>query len=148
MASTNPRTTAVWLNSQFNDVIPLGLKSGATVYPGCIVCTDSTGYAVNAATATGLKAWGILKSQASAGTPITNAGASGAITIEVVQGVFGFDNSGGDPVTFANIGTLVYIVDNCTIAATSNSSARSVAGEMVGLDANGQVYVRLGEAVA
>src|SRR4051812_35236306 len=101
MASTLPRTTAVWLNSQSNDVIPLGLKSGATVYPGCIVVTDATGYAVNAATATGLKAWGILKSAASAGASITNAGASGAVTIEVQQGTFGFDNSGADPVTIA-----------------------------------------------
>jgi len=147
MASTLPRATVSWLNSQSNDVVPLGLKASATVYPGCIVATDATGFAVNGATSATLKVWGILKAPASAGSPITNSGASGSIVIEVQQGVFGFDNAGADPVTIADIGALVYLVDNVTIARTSNSSARSVAGEMMGLDANGQVYVRLGQAL-
>lgn len=122
-------------------IISLPVKSTAgTIYNGSIVCTDATGYAVKGSTATGLKAWGVCSKQ-------TVAGASnGAVSVPVQVGAFAFANSGTDPVAQADVGNLVYIEDDQTIAKTNGGATRSAAGRLLGLSASGQAYVLVGAA--
>lgn len=151
MALSAPRYIQQRADSDLNNFITLGVKTSTTLYVGGIVCTDSSGYAVPGATATGLKAWGIL-GRTPLSSPIqgsvTNSGSSGAINVDVFQGAFYLDNSGSDPVSITNIGTLVYMSDDHTVCATNGSSTRSVLGEMLGLDpVTGFVLVQIGQAV-
>lgn len=151
MPLTAPRYIQQRADSDLNNFVTLGVKTGTTLFVGGIVCTDSTGYAVPGQTATGLKAWGIL-GRTPLSVPIqgsvTNSGASGAISVDVLQGAFYLDNSGTDPVSITNIGALVYMSDDHTVCATNGSSTRSVLGEMLGLDpVTGFVLVQIGQAL-
>jgi len=107
---------------------------GATVIPtGVIVALNASGLAVNGATSAALKAAGVSKARADNG-----AGADGAINVQVTRGCFRFGNSAAaDQITLADIGADCYIVDNQTVARTSNSAARSVAGKVRDVDTQG-----------
>ena len=78
-----------------------------------------------------------------------SAGAAGALTVEVEKGVFRFKNStAGDAITLAaHLNALVYVVDDETVAATSNSNARVVAGRVVDVDSTG-VWVAVGDSAS
>jgi len=63
---------------------------------------------------------------------------------DIETGVFPWGNSGGgDTISAANIGATCYIVDDQTVALTSNSGARCAAGIVVGMTADGQVMVAM-----
>lgn len=75
-----------------------------------------------------------------------SAGIAGALTVEVEKGVFRFKNStAGDAITMAaHFNALVYVVDDETVAATSNTNTRIVAGRVVDVDSTG-VWVRIAD---
>lgn len=74
-----------------------------------------------------------------------SGGAAGAKEVEVDEGDFPFDNSSAsDELTAADIGAVVYLVDNNTVAKTNGSSTRSVAGRLVGFFSDGRPVVRIG----
>lgn len=74
-------------------------------------------------------------------------GAVGAVRVEYVPGVFRYENSGGaDEIAEAEIGTLVYAVDDQTVARTSATGTRSPAGIVERIDELG-VWVRFDEAL-
>lgn len=78
----------------------------------------------------------------------TNAGAAGAETIRVEEGIFNWVNSGGGAeVTAADIGKVCYAVDDQTVARTSGSGARSPAGIVMDVSAADGVWVLSGEEV-
>lgn len=111
------------------------------VYAGGIACiSTATGYALKGATAATLVARGVFQE-----TVDNSAGAAGDLSAKIRAGVFGpFANSAGaDEIARDDIGKDCYIVDDETVALTSNSSARSKAGRIVNLTADG-VYVALG----
>lgn len=112
----------------------------ATLIPaGVLACLSATGLLVNGATSATLKCVGVPQ------LPINNPGADGAINGEVDVGVFGpFANSAStDQIALADVGSDCYIVDNQTLAKTSNSAARSVAGKVWDVSAEG-VWVKVG----
>jgi hypothetical protein len=108
--------------------------AGATDIPaGVIVAVNASGLAVNGATSATLKAAGVSQARAN-----NAAGADSAINVKVRRGCYRFGNSAsGDQIVLADIGADCYIVDNQTVAKTSNSSARSVAGKVRDVDATG-----------
>lgn len=92
------------------------------------------GLAVNGRTATGLMTVGIAEE-----TVDNTNGPDGAVSIKVRRGeLWRFDNSAGaDQITLADVGNDAYIVDDSTVAKTSATNTRSVAGKIRDVDAQG-----------
>lgn len=115
-----------------------GVKAATKIWAGALVVLNA-GYAAGGTAATGLKAVGRAEHFAD-----NSSGSNGDITIKVRSGVFQFNNSAsGDLIAVADIGNDCYIVDDNTVAKTDNSGARSVAGKIVDVDAQG-VWVAIG----
>lgn len=109
------------------------VAAAAKIFAGSIVCLDASGNATKGATATTLKAVGVATEQAD-----NTGGAAGAIVVRVERGLWRFANSAaGDLITLANVGASCYIVDDQTVALTSGTSTRSVAGVIRDVDAAG-----------
>ncbi len=116
------------------------VKGSTKIYAGSIVALNA-GYAAPAASGLGLVAVG--KALA---TVDNSTGADGDLSVEVLLGVFRFENStSGDAIAQANVGSVCYLADDQTVALTSNSGARSAAGQILGLglDSSG-VWVSVG----
>lgn len=108
------------------------------LYEGALVCLSATGFATPGAVATTLKADGVALA-----TVDNSAGADGDLTVEVRKGTFRFANSAaGDAIAQADIGNDCYVVDDQTVAKTSGTNTRSIAGKIVDVDAVG-VWVRI-----
>lgn len=114
---------------RYGEPLPLQeVKLGAskTVYAGSLVCINTaTGYGEAGSTATTLKAVGVATRGGA------NGAVAGALTIPVETGDFEFTNSTStDTLTQADVGNLVYIADDDTVAKLS--TGRSAAGILVG----------------
>lgn len=116
-------------------------KGSTTAYAGAIAVLNA-GYLAPATTATALVCMGVFQQTQA------NAGADGAVNIDVLSGVFGpFANSaGGDAIAQASVGLDCYLVDDQTVALTSNTGARSKAGKIYKVTSDG-VYVLMGLAI-
>lgn len=115
-----------------------GVHADAVIFLGALVCLDADGFAIPAATATGLVADGVAEQHVDA-----TGYADGAKTVSVRKGVFKFDNSAAaDEITIAHIGDVAYIVDDHTVALTDGTSSRSAAGTIVDVDSDG-VWIRI-----
>jgi hypothetical protein len=66
-----------------------------------------------------------------------NLGAAGALKVNVLKGIFKFDNDVTAPVTQAYVGHVVFALDDHTISIDHASTVRPVAGTVVKLDADG-----------
>lgn len=114
------------------------VAASVTCYAGGIAVLDSAGNVKPAVTATGLTAVGRFASR------ITNGATAAAVKAEVEPGIFRFENSAEtDAITKAEIGDDCYLVDDQTVAKTSATNTRSVAGKVVDVDSLG-VWVKLG----
>ena len=113
------------------------VAAATKIYGGSIVCINSTGLATKGAVSTTLKAVGIADAQAD-----NSAGAASAIRVKVRRGCYKFGNSGStDLIALADIGADAYIVDDQTVAKTSGSSTRSIAGTIRDVDTDGGVWI-------
>lgn len=109
------------------------VAAATIIYAGSIVAINAGGYAVPGATATTLKAAGVAEHRAD-----NAAGAAGDIRVRVRKGPHVFANSAStDAIALTDIGADCYIVDDQTVAKTSGTSTRSVAGKVFDVDANG-----------
>lgn len=117
----------------------LPVAASTKIYAGALVMLNANGYATKGAAATNQIAAG------RANEAVDNSGGSnGAKFITVEAGEFKFKNSSStDEITIADVGKDCYIVDDETVAKTSSSNTRSVAGKVTGVDADG-VWVRIG----
>lgn len=83
-----------------------------------------------------------------------NAGTSldfpvGRTVIDVQAGTFWWNNSASaDLIAATNAGQICYIVDDQTVALTSNGNTRSIAGIIAYVDTNGRVAVTMGMHVS
>lgn len=113
------------------------------IYAGSLVCRNASGFIAKGAEATGLIGVGMAYEQVD-----NSGGSAGDLKITFRPGTFRFGNSaGGDELTIADIGKVCWVVDDQTVGRTSNSSARSRAGIVREVDANG-VWVEFDEALA
>ncbi|MFD1330251.1 hypothetical protein [Mycoplana ramosa] len=116
-------------------VIPVA--AATLIYAGALVAINAAGNAVPFSAATGLKSVGRAERR------VNNTGAAGEQSVEVSAGIFRFANStAADLITKADIGSDCYGVDDQTVAKTSGSSSRSVAGKVFDVDAQG-VWVQI-----
>lgn len=117
------------------------MAASVTAYIGALAVLDSSGNCKPGVTATGLVPVGVFTEQKA------NGAVAAAVAVDVEPGVFRFANSAsGDAITKAEIGDRCYIVDDQTVAKTDGSSTRSIAGQIVDVDADG-VWVRVGMEV-
>lgn len=112
------------------------VKGSTTIYQGGLVVMDA-GLAVPGKTALSLTAVGIAQQT------VVNSGADGAKKVPIERGVFKFANLATDAVVAGDIGKDCYIVDDQTVAKTSGTNTRSIAGKVIEVDADG-VFVRVG----
>lgn len=119
---------------QYSDPVAASTR----LFAGALVCLNASGYAVPGSTATTLKARGVAQEHVD-----NSAGAAGAVRVETRRGVFPFANSAStDEITRADIGNECYIVDDQTVAKTSATNTRSVAGVIRDVDSDG-VWVEI-----
>lgn len=139
MALTQGRAVKSIAGILFNYPVLTGVK----IHQGAIVVLTSAGYAKPAVTGTGLLAVGIARE-----TVDNTAGASGDVSIEIEEMIVGCKNSaGGDEITIAELGELVYLVDDETVAKTSAGGTRSVAGIARKLE-GGLVFVEFSNSIS
>lgn len=132
-AATQDRNT---LRRDGNQMV-LPVAAATLIYGGTIVCVNAAGTATKGATSTTLKAVGVAEDRAD-----NAAGSAGDVSVSVRKGVFAFANSAAaDQITRADIGNDCYMVDDSTVAKTSGSATRSVAGKVFDVDADG-VWVK------
>ncbi|MGV8987645.1 MAG: hypothetical protein ACOH2H_15345 [Cypionkella sp.] len=124
------------------DLLKQAMAASALVYAGSLVVRNATGYLVKGTTTTGQIGVGRAEERVD-----NSGGADGAKLIMVRPGIFRFGNSAStDALTIADIGKACWVVDDQTVARTSNTSARSKAGVVRDVDAQG-VWVELNEAL-
>lgn len=119
------------------ELMSFPLAAGVTVYAGALVVARPNGYAAPGSEAVGLVPLGRAEEQVS-----NVGGADGTVSVVVRRkGVFRWSNSPDQPVTVAHIGSPCYILDDQTVAREA-ALVRSVAGQVVGVDAKG-VWVQI-----
>lgn len=115
------------------------VAASTTIYAGAIVMRNASGYLRNGATATGLVGVGRAEER------VVNGGSAGDASVAYRPGIFRFANSSStDEITITEIGKPCYAVDDATVAKTSGSNSRSIAGFVEAIDDLG-VWVRFDE---
>lgn len=129
MALTADRNT----HHKVASLIGVPVAANAKCYAGGIAVADANGYAAPGLTALNLTYLGRFEEQVD-----NTGGANGDKTALVRRKVaFKFKNSGTDPVAQTALGKVCYIEDDEKVAATDGVGTRSVAGTVVGVDADG-----------
>ena len=122
---------------KYGEKVNLPLAAAAHAFTGGMVGINTAGYAVAASADPTLKTVGVCEL-----TVDNTLGGAGAQNVMVDRGAFRFTNSGGgDLITLANLGSPCYVVDDQTVAATSNTNTRPVAGIVIDVDTVG-VWVK------
>ena len=112
----------------------LPVAADAVIFAGALVVLNANGYAQPGdATAATHVAAGRAEERVD-----NTGGENGDITVRVQRGLFRWANSASaDAIDHSHIGSLCYVVDDQTVAATDGSSARSAAGTVFDVDAQG-----------
>lgn len=118
--------------------LSLKMKGSTTFYAGALVMLNAGGFALPGAAAASQTAAGRAK------VTKTNSGSDGDVSIEVERGTFKFENYGSDPVVQGDVLKTCYIFDDETVAHSDGTGARSAAGKVIALDADGGVWVQVG----
>lgn len=115
------------------EVFSAPVAASKTIYAGALVALDASGNLTPGAVATTLKKAGRAKE-----TVDNTDGSAGDVVAEYELGCFHYKNSAStDEITRADIGNDCYIVDDETVAKTSGTNTRSIAGQIVDIDAAG-----------
>lgn len=119
-------------------LIPVLLAAGAVVLMGTFAVVNTAGYAVTSDAVGGADQTvvGIWVDDA------VNPGPDGTAHALVRRNKqFLVANSATDPVEQADLGQLVYVADNQTVAKTDNAGVLPVAGTFMGFDLENPTYV-------
>lgn len=121
-------------------LLSLPVKGSTTIYQGALVVLDAGGYAICGKKAAGLTAVGRAEKT------VVNSGADGAMTVNVLRGVFVYANSAtaANKVAAKHLLKPCYIEDDQTVTALATGA--SVAGLVVRVDESG-VAVELGSGL-
>lgn len=112
------------------EIVSVPLASATKIYAGTIVALNAAGYAVPGADTAGLVGYGRAEE-----TVDNSTGDAGDLSVNVRRGVFLWANSTGNPCDQADLGKVVYMEDDETVAGSSNNSAP--AGTVVRIDSRG-----------
>lgn len=115
----------------------------AVIFAGALVCLNAAGFAVPGDEDADLLTIGRAEERVD-----NSSGANGDAVVLARLGIFRWDNSASaDEITRADIGKPAYVVDDHTVAKTSDSGGRSIAGFVDDVDELG-VWVRIDPALA
>jgi len=129
MALTEDRNTP----HQDGKILNVPVAAGVICFAGGIACINAAGLAVPGTATTGLTYLGRFEENVD-----NHLGDDAAITINIRRKqAFLWANSSADVVTQSALGKFCYIEDGETVSLTDGSSSRSVAGIVIGLDADG-----------
>jgi hypothetical protein len=129
----------------------LNVEANTTIFLGSMVAINAAGNAIPAsATTTTANAEKVIGraeyvvNGVSAQNAVNNPGAAGAIQIAARKGVFMYSQDSS--VTAAAVGGPCFALDDNTVTATDRASGASVqqyavAGQVVAIDASGEVWV-------
>lgn len=113
------------------------VKAGAQIYRGGLAASVA-GVLIAARAATsraeldGLRIVGLAVDSAVGG------GADGDVRLDADRGIFQLANgAGADALTFADIDSLCFAIDDQTVGKTTGGGARAIAGKVVDVDADG-----------
>ncbi len=123
------------------------IAANVIIYKGALVGLNSSGQAVPGDTI----ANGCLAAVGKASATYDNDGGSAAaLDVEVEYGEFGYisKTGGGDDITADDVGKVCFVVDDQTVALTSNTDTRGIAGFITQVDDNDTVFVWMGPHVA
>jgi len=112
----------------------LPVAGSVTIHAGSLVVLSASGHAQpgDAAAATHI-ALGRAEERVD-----NAAGSDGDATVRVQRGIFRWANSAAaDAIDLTHIGSPCYVVDDQTVAATDDTGARSAAGTVFDVDAQG-----------
>ena len=99
------------------------VATGSTIYTGAMVAINASSVAVPAGAVAAHKVVGVAQNQ------VTGEGVE---KVTVFRDAAYFNNSAsGDLITLADVMAVCYVVDDQTVAKTSNSSARPIAGKII-----------------
>ena len=133
-ALSAPRNTAEKVGR--DRLVPL--LANAKVFQGGMVQFNAAGSGIAAAAVAANVTVGIARESVD-----NTGGATGAVSVKVRRGIFRFANSAaGDLIARSEIGKIVFVVDDQTVAKTDNAGARPAAGRCFDVDAQG-VWVEL-----
>ncbi len=118
----SPRTTGT--------IISAPVAAGAKIFAGALVAFNASGYLVPASDTAGLRVAGVADEAAD-----NMDGQNGAASVKVSRGAFKLGNSASKAVAQANVGGVVYVEDDETVAKESTKSV--VAGVALELDGDG-----------
>jgi hypothetical protein len=128
-ATTEGRATQRRDSNQFAPPV----KAATKIPVGVMAAIDIAGMLVNASAVAAQLVVGVSEIDID-----NSAGADGAIRGPVRRGCFKFANSAAaDQITLTSYGQSCYVVDNQTVAKTSNAGARPVAGTVRDVEADG-----------
>ncbi|WP_151730351.1 hypothetical protein [Acinetobacter junii] len=134
-------TTKNAIVTEFRDgeLIPVPLKANAIVLQGTFALIDATGFAISSSTSVAgtQKCLGVWDNSAD------NTDGEDGDRVACVRRnkQFLFANLATDALEQADVGATVYVADNQTVAKSSNTNARPVAGKFMGFDAQYNDYV-------
>lgn len=115
------------------DLVPIPVATGVKIFAGSLVAVNATGFATPGTVAATLTYLGRAEQFID-----NTAGADGEKVLIVRRNkAFKWNNSAADPITQADLMKTVYIVDDATVAKTSNAGARSAAGKVIQIEADG-----------
>jgi len=123
--------TAIVTEARCGTLMSVPLAALALILQGTFAVVDANGYAISSADVGGADqtCLGIWDNSAE------NTGAAGDVVACVRRKQqFLVRNSVTDPVAQADLGAVVYVEDNQTIAKTDGAASRSVAGYFMGFD--------------
>ena len=131
------------------------MAASVSIYSGTIALTNASGLAHPATSvATTDTCWGLfnglLNGTPTVSTPIVEGTTAGVDTIGIDTGSFWLTpGTSGDALTQADVGNVVYVIDEVTVGKTSGGATRPVAGRLVAIGLaqySGYVAVLLGNA--
>jgi len=119
MSASNPIPSPE-VSGEFIESQPL--ESAVILYAGTLAAANAAGNLVPAADTVGLVVLGRVESNTLDSVFDNTAGSAGDLNATVKRKAFALSNSTTNPVTQANLGRVVYVEDNQTVAATTTHS--------------------------
>jgi hypothetical protein len=112
------------------------VKGGVVVYFGALLAVDVNGWIVPASDTGGLKVVGVALESVD-----NTTGANGAKTVQILTGVFKFNNA-GNAVTQTSMHKDVFVADDNSVTTAAVAAADVKAGTLDAIDTDG-VWVRV-----
>lgn len=138
MALSAPRNVPRRSTYYFESDAPVA--AGATLWQGALAARNAAGYLVPVTAATGLKNPCMVDNDNLQQKTVGGA-ANGDVQCRIFYGVFPFKNVAGaggvDTLTEADVGNVVYGLDDETVVKTSRTNTLSAVGKLDRIDADG-----------